>query len=137
MDPIIDKEIQNLIDDNIGDTKRLEFIQHSLRTEKKIFNSDLKYLMHLLHENSKDENILERLDYLQPKSKKPTHLYKNQKFCIVCEKSVLPKREFSTGALLALLVLGIVPGLIYYGIKNKKCPICKNSKWKVLPEKRK
>lgn len=67
IDPIIDKEIQNLIDSNIGDTQRLEYIRKSLQEEKKIYNSDQKYLSELLAKHSKDEDILERLDFLNPK----------------------------------------------------------------------
>ena len=69
-DPVIDKEIQNLIDDNIGDIQRLEYIQKSLKEEKKIYNSDQKYLSSVLAKHSKDENILERLDFLNPKTGK-------------------------------------------------------------------
>lgn len=140
-DPVIAKEIQNLIDNTIGDTQRLEFIQKSLQEEKKIYNSDQKYLSTLLAEHSKDEDILERLDFLNPKpakkpeSKKPTRVvHKDQKFCAICEKSVFPERDFSTGALLILLLLGILPGLIYYAVKNKTCPICKHDQWQVSPE---
>lgn len=130
-DPVIDKEIQNLIDSNVGDTKRLEFILKSLKEEKKIYNSDRKYLSDLLKKHSSDDNILERLDYLNPK---PV-VYKNQKYCTICEKSVYPERDFNTGALLILLLLGIIPGLVYYAVKNKTCPICKHDKWQVSPSK--
>jgi len=67
VDPVIDKEIQNLIDDNIGDKQRLEYIRKSLHEEKKIYNSDQKYLSELLVKHSKDEDILERLEFLNPK----------------------------------------------------------------------
>lgn len=140
VDPVIDKEIQNLIDNDIGDTQRLEFIQKSLREEKKLFNSDQKYLISLIAEHSKVENILERFDYLNPKpvkksesKKQAQSVYKNQKYCAICEKNVFPERDFSTGALLILLLLGIIPGLIYYAVKNKTCPICKHDQWEVSP----
>jgi len=144
MDPVLDKEIQNLIDSNIGDTSRLQFIKESLQDKKNIYNSDKKYLSDLLSKNSKDEDILERLDhYLNPKiiknkpteSKKPTRiLYSTQKWCGLCDRAVVPERDFSTGALLILLLLGILPGLIYYAVKNKTCPICKHDNW-VKPPK--
>lgn len=69
-DPIIDKEIQNLIDSNIGDIQRLEYIQKSLKKEKKIYKSDQKYLSGLLTEHSSDEDILERLEFSNPKTEK-------------------------------------------------------------------
>ena len=124
MDLVIDKELQILIDNNLGDIQRLEFIRKSLREEKKISKSDQKYLMKLLKEHSKVKNVLKRLDYL------------NRKYCAICEKSVFPERDFSTGALLILLLLGIIPGLIYYAVKNKTCPICKHDQWEVPPSEK-
>jgi len=145
MDPVLDKEIQNLIDSNIGDTSRLQFIKESLQGKKNIYNSDKKYLSELLSKNSKDEDILERLDhYLNPKIikskpteiKKPTQiLYSHEKWCALCNRAVVPERDLSTGALLVLLLFGILPGLIYYAIKSKTCPICKHDNWVAPPKK--
>lgn len=141
-DPVIAKEIQNLIDNKIGDSQRLEFIQKSLQEEKKIYNSDQKYLSDLLTEHSKDEDILERLDFLNPKStKKTTNLTKNSthivdtdlKYCINCKQIVRQERHFSKGVLLLFLFFGI-PGLLYYFVKDKTCPLCKHEQWGVPPE---
>jgi len=63
MDPVLAKEVQNLLDDNRGDEHRLKFILECIQNEKKIYNSDQKYLASLLGEYSKDEHILERLDF--------------------------------------------------------------------------
>lgn len=71
MDPVLAKEIQNLIDDNIGDHHRLEFILESMKNNKKIYNSDQKYLAFLLSQHSKDEDILERLNSLNEKPEEP------------------------------------------------------------------
>lgn len=141
-DPVIDKEIQNLIDENVGDKQRLEFIQKSFREEKKIYNSDLKYLTKLLEEHSKDEDILERLDFLTPKpAKKTTTLTENLthvvdtdlKYCTNCTQLVRQERHFSKGVLLLFLFFGI-PGLLYYFVKGKTCPLCKHDQWGVPPE---
>jgi len=58
MDAILEKEIQNLIDNKRGDTGRLEFILSSLQENKEIYNSDQKFLISLLEKHSYDENIL-------------------------------------------------------------------------------
>ena len=99
--------------------------------------------MELLEKHSKNEDILERLDYLNPKPKKQTKpspkkleqpSRKDHKYCTICEKMVWAERDFNTGALLILLVIGIIPGLIYYAVKNKTCPICKHANWGIPPE---
>lgn len=132
MDPIIDKEIQNLIDNERGDHHRLLFIQKSLREEKKVYNTDQKYLMKLLNQYSKEENILDRLDYLNPKVSKK--ISKNIidtgiKYCNNCKKMVKPIGPFNHGVWFWFLLLGII-GLIYYKIKGKRCPECKKKDWK-------
>ncbi len=106
MDPVLDKEIQNLIDGNLGDTKRLEFIRKSLQDEKKIYNSDQKYLMELLKEHSKDEDILERLEFLNPKKKKPTTTFAD----INDNSESIPKKSNrpTTAWYLAPILVGII-----------------------------
>jgi len=136
MDPIIDKEIQNLIDKEIGYHHRLEFIQKSLRNEKKIYNTDQKYLMKLLHQYSKEENILDRLEYLNPKVAKKTSkniMDSSLKYCNNCKKMVNPVGPFNHGVWFWFLLLGI-PGLIYYKIKGKRCPECTKKDWKINPK---
>ncbi len=106
MDPVLDKEIQNLIDGNLGDNQRLEFIRKSLQDEKKIYNSDQKYLMELLKEHSKDEDILERLEYLNPKKKKTVTTFADNNNN---SKSVSNKSEKPTTAwYLAPILVGLV-----------------------------
>lgn len=136
MDAMIDKEIQNLIDDNRGDKQRLEFIRNYLQEEKIPYNSDLKFLVNLLEKYSMVENVTGRLDYLHPKKKQfpNIEIYENQKYCTICEKMVCAERDFSKTALVILLVIGIIPGLIYFAVKNKTCPICKNTQWGVSPK---
>jgi hypothetical protein len=55
------------------------------------------------------------------------------RFCVYCERYVTPERDFSVGALLILLLLGIIPGIIYYFLKAAVCPICKHHQW-TFPE---
>ena len=51
------------------------------------------------------------------------------RFCINCKKKVYPKKTFSWGVLAILLLIGIVPGIIYYALKNENCPYCKQAEW--------
>ena len=68
MDPILEKEIQNLIDNNHGDTGRLEFILSSIKEDREIYNTDQKFLISLLEKHSYDENILEHLHFFNQKN---------------------------------------------------------------------
>ncbi len=68
MDPILEKEIQNLIDNNRGDAGRLEFILSSIKEDKEIYNTDQKFLISLLEKHSYDENILEHLHFFNQKN---------------------------------------------------------------------
>jgi hypothetical protein len=56
------------------------------------------------------------------------------RFCAYCERHVTPERDFSVGALLILLLLGIIPGIIYYFLKAPVCPICKHHQWEIPPD---
>lgn len=67
MDRILDNEIQNLLDSNIGDSGRLEFIRESLQKDKPLYNSDKKYIFDLISKYSSDDSISFRLDYNSPK----------------------------------------------------------------------
>jgi hypothetical protein len=52
------------------------------------------------------------------------------KFCLLCNRNVIPTKSFNGVVFLILFVLGIVPGvlyLFYYILKSKKCPICKST----------
>ena len=53
------------------------------------------------------------------------------KYCTNCEKKVFPIRTFSAGVVIGILLLGVVPGILYYYFKERKCPHCKNSDWDV------
>lgn len=51
------------------------------------------------------------------------------KFCTNCKKKVYPKKTFSWGVLLILLLIGIIPGILYYALKNENCPNCNQADW--------
>jgi len=42
---------------------------------------------------------------------------------------VYPKKTFSWGVLFILLLIGILPGILYYALKNENCPYCKQAEW--------
>ena len=107
-DPVIDKEIQNLIDDNIGDIKRLEFIQKSLREEKKIYNSDQKYLSALLAKYSKDEDILEHLDYPKSTNIPEIEAVEENKIPISKKRGSLPQKPIRPLGIKILVILFVI-----------------------------
>ena len=56
------------------------------------------------------------------------------RYCSNCNQLVEPKRHVSMGALFVLLLLGIIPGVIYYVLKHHTCPICNSENWGVQPD---
>lgn len=62
MDSTIFSVIQKLIDDDRGDTYRLQHILDTLLNRKKLFNSDRKYVIALIEKYSEDPNIAKYLD---------------------------------------------------------------------------
>ncbi|KKM05064.1 hypothetical protein LCGC14_1757930 [marine sediment metagenome] len=57
------------------------------------------------------------------------------KYCNNCRQLVDPQKNYSTGLLLILLLCcGFIPGIIYYLILVKKCPMCNSSNWGVKPQ---
>ena len=52
------------------------------------------------------------------------------RFCSNCAKKVYPKKSFSIGVMLLLLFIGILPGIVYYYLKEENCPYCKKKDWK-------
>ncbi|MEJ2248777.1 MAG: hypothetical protein P8Y70_02995 [Candidatus Lokiarchaeota archaeon] len=55
------------------------------------------------------------------------------KYCLNCKQMVEPKKDLSMAFLIVLLCLGICPGVIYYVIKKKSCPMCNSNNWGVKP----
>jgi len=50
-------------------------------------------------------------------------------YCRNCEQNIDPKKHFNYGILFVLLILGVIPGIIYYFFIGKKCPICNDDNW--------
>lgn len=127
MDTILEKEIQNLIDNKKGDTGRLEFILSSIKEDKEIYNTDQKFLISLLEKHSYDENILEHLHFFNQKNipKKETvttfadNIQESETYqdVIYNQKSKTPKNKIN--ATILAVVLGIFGlggiGHIYIG----------------------
>ncbi len=139
MDILIEREIQKLIDEKIGDKLRIEYIFETLKKEEKLYDSDKKYLKNILIENSTLDEIKDRLKFLDSsnntdiKKVETSSLHFQEKWCIHCKKGVFPERKLSVGALVLLLLIGIIPGLIYYALTEKVCPICNKHHWGVPP----
>lgn len=141
MDLLIEREIQLLISSEKGDPLRIKIILESLQKGKKLYKSDEKYIHTLLLEHSKLDEITERIEFLNstkpvvsekkiiPKETTRPVLHFQERWCRNCKKGVFPERQFSLGALIILLIIGILPGLIYYALISKKCPICNRSDW--------
>ena len=61
------------------------------------------------------------------------------KYCINCERMVEPKKDFSLGIFIVLLILGLIPGIIYvlyFLIKQGSCPMCNSKHWGIPPKKK-
>lgn len=144
MDLLIEREIQKLIEAEHGDVLRTKIILELLQSDNKLYSSDQKYIYLLLIEHSDLDEITERVQFLNPvkltvkKTELTTSstpkLHFQERWCTHCEKGVFPERKFSVGALLILLLIGILPGLIYYALVSKKCPICSKADWGAHPK---
>lgn len=110
MDRIIDNEIQHLLDANIGDAGRLEFIRECIQKDKSLYNSDRSYLLKIISKYSSDESVLDRLDYLNPISSPPQ---------IIKEK---PKSKNNTKIkILIIIAVTIVAYFVTHGALITAC----------------
>jgi hypothetical protein len=110
MDRIIDNEIQHFLDDDIGDSGRLQFIRKSLAQDKPLYNSDRKFLLMLFEKYSVDDGISHRLHYLNPKSEPPQIIIKKPR------KKMTPKIQ--------ILIVIIVTATVYFIIHPNLLTIC-------------
>ncbi len=46
------------------------------------------------------------------------------KYCPSDKRNVDTERGYNTVLLVLLILIGLIPGLIYYAISKKRCPIC-------------
>jgi hypothetical protein len=57
------------------------------------------------------------------------------KYCNNCKQIVEPQKNYNEMVLIVLLLCcGIVPGIIYYLIKPKACPMCNSTNWGIKPQ---
>ena len=56
------------------------------------------------------------------------------KYCNNCKQLVDPKKDISVGLLVFLILCCTIPGIIYYIVKSKTCPVCNSTNWGVPPQ---
>ncbi len=137
--------IKKLREAEIGSSERLDSIQKSLRERIELSQEDENYLAEKLQQYHKIQGTESIPQARKIESTKPVTLKKivkkqprpvdpDAKFCAYCQRLMRPERDFSVGALVVLLLIGIIPGLIYYFLKAPVCPICKHSQWQIPPD---
>lgn len=132
--------IENLKQAEIGNYTKLDECKNALNDCGTLSDEDESYLQSKIEQYKK---IYAKPS--EPTKATPTQVPKivkkrqrpvdpDAKFCAFCERHVRPERDFSVGALIVLLFLGIIPGIIYYFLKAPVCPICKHHQWRIPPE---
>jgi len=114
----------------IGNPERLEGMKKHLELRGSLPDDDISYLKEKANQLKKIEKT-EPVRELKPR---PKPVDPDAKYCAFCQRSVHPERDFSVGALVVLLFLGILPGIIYYFLKAATCPICKHHQWQIPPD---
>jgi len=56
------------------------------------------------------------------------------KYCGNCKQWITPTKDISTLLLIILLLFGLFPGIIYYLVKPKVCPMCNSQNWTIPPK---
>lgn len=100
------------------------YLQTKIEQYKKIYAEPLKPAKPVLKQDAPKKIV----------KKRPRPVDPDAKYCAFCERSIRPERDFSVGALIVLLFIGIIPGIIYYFLKSPVCPICKHSQWRIPPD---
>ena len=137
--------IKKLRETEIGSSERLDSIQKNLRERTELSQEDENYLEEKIQQYHKIQGTEPMTQARKIESTKPVTLKKivkkrprpvdpDAKYCAFCERSIRPERDFSVGALIVLLLIGIIPGIIYYFLKAPVCPICKHSQWQIPPD---
>jgi len=133
--------IEKLKRSEIGNTEKLEECKNALNQSGKLTDEDESYLQTKIEQYKKIHT--EPPKTTKPLASQPAKkiVKKRQrpidpdaKYCAFCQRSVHPERDFSVGALVVLLFLGIIPGLLYYVLKAANCPICKHHQWQIPPD---
>lgn len=137
--------IKKLREAEIGSSERLDSIQKSLRERTELSQEDENYLAEKIKQYHKIQGTEPMPQARKIESAKPVTLKKivkkrprpvdpDAKYCAYCQRLMRPERDFSVGALIVLLLIGIIPGIIYYFLKAPVCPICKHSQWQIPPD---
>ena len=131
--------IEKLKRSEIGSSEKLEECKNALNQSGKLTEEDESYLQTKIEqykkihtEKPKPTTRPDTVKKIVKKRQRPVD--PDAKYCAFCQRSVHPERDFSVGALVVLLFLGIIPGLIYYVLKAANCPICKHHQWQIPPD---
>jgi len=130
--------IEKLKHAEIGDSPRLDEFQNTLNETGNLSEEDNSYLQTKIEQYKKiHAEPPKPAKPIIPKKivkKRPKPVDPDAKYCAFCERLMRPERDFSVGALIVLLFIGIIPGIIYYFLKSPVCPICKHSQWTIPPD---
>jgi len=130
--------IEKLKQAEIGDSIKLDEYKNTLNNGGELSDDDESYLQTKIKQYKKiHAEPPKPVKPVIPKKiikKRQRPLDPDAKYCAFCERSIRPERDFSVGALIVLLFIGIIPGIIYYFLKSPVCPICKHSQWRIPPD---
>jgi len=131
--------IEKLKRSEIGSSEKLDECKNALNESGKLTEEDESYLQTKIEqykkihtEKPKPATRPDTAKKMVKKRQRPVD--PDAKYCAFCQRSVHPERDFSVGALVVLLFLGIIPGLLYYALKAANCPICKHHQWQIPPD---
>jgi len=130
--------IEKLKQAEIGNSIKLDEYKNTLNNGGELSDDDESYLQTKIKQYKKiHAEPPKPVKPVTPKKivkKRPRPVDPDAKYCAFCERSIRPERDFSVGALIVLLFIGIIPGIIYYFLKSPVCPICKHSQWQIPPD---
>jgi len=131
--------IEKLKQAEIGNAEKLDECKNALNESGELTEENESYLQSKIQQYKKihaePPKPIARPDTAKKiVTKRLKPIDPDAKFCAFCERSIRPERDFSVGALVVLLFIGIIPGIIYYFLKSPVCPICKHSQWRIPPD---
>jgi hypothetical protein len=130
--------IERLKHSEIGLSEKLDECKNALNECGKLTEENESYLQEKIEQYNKIHRPKPATPAPPPRKKivkkRARPVDPDAKYCAFCQRMVHPERDFSVGALVVLLFLGIIPGLLYYALKSKTCPICKHHQWQIPPD---
>lgn len=131
--------IEKLKRSEIGNSEKLDEFKNALNETGELTEEDESYLQTKIEQYKKihteKPKPVARPDTAKKIVKKRQRpVDPDAKYCAFCQRLVHPERDFSVGALVVLLFIGIIPGIIYYFLKAANCPICKHHQWQIPPD---